>query len=185
MIPPRFYAAEEDLRRFRSTLKLQTCPHCGKTGTLNLHGHLYGYSEHGGNTPVIRGHRLFCNNRCRRPGCGKTVGLWLSHHLRNFIFTLSALWIFLTAILAGRTKADAFRQIKTALHFTAAYRVFRRVEQAQSRLRAELARRVRPPGTTRSDAPLAATLEHLRAAFPNALCPPAEYQLVFQTSFPF
>jgi hypothetical protein len=107
----------------------------------------------------------------------------LAHFLRNFILTLHTLWFFLTEVLAGRTKADAFRRIKTAMHLTTAYRVFRRVEQAQSRLRATLNRQVRPPGPIRGASPLAATLEHLRAAFPHARCPPAEYQQFFQTSF--
>ena len=184
MVLPRYYASEEDFRQFRSTLKLQTCPHCRKTGTLNLHGPLRGYPEQGGNTPVVRGHRLFCNNRHRRPGCGKTVSLWLSHFLRNFILTLQTLWIFLAAVMAGHGKADAFRQTKTALHPTTAYRVFRRVEQAQTRLRANLNRQIPPPEPPRSAFPLAATLEHLKAAFPSAHCPPAEYQLRFQESFP-
>ena len=184
MTIPRYYASEEDFQQFRLSVKLRACPRCGKTGTLNLHGHLRGYPEHGGNTPVVRGHRLFCNNRHRRPGCGKTVGLWLSHILRGFILTLHTLWLFLAGILAGRAKADAFRQTKTAMHPTTAYRVFRRVEQAQSRLRVELDRRLRPPEASKSASPLAATLAHLRAAFPHARCPPAEYQLVFQTPFP-
>ena len=184
MTLPRYYASEEDFQRFRPTLKLQTCPHCKKTGTLNLHGHLRGYSEQGGNTPVVRGHRLFCSNRHRRPGCGKTIGLWLSHFLRGFILTLYTLWLFLAGILAGRTKADAFRRTGTTLHPTAAYRIFRRVERAQSRLRADLDRQVRPPEPPKSASPLAATLAHLKAAFPHARCPPAEYQLLLQAPFP-
>lgn len=183
MTPPRYYAFEADFQLLRSTLKLHACPHCRKTGTLNLHGHLRGYSEQGGNTLVTRGRRLFCNNRHRRPGCGRTVGLWLSHYLRGFILTLHALWTFLAGILAGRTRADAFRAAATALHPTTAYRIFRRVERAQSRLRSRLDRQVRPPESPDAPSPLAATLVHLRAAFPHARCPPAEYQLRFQHPF--
>jgi hypothetical protein len=181
----RYYASENDFQQFRSTLKLQTCPHCGKTGTLNLHGALHGYSDQGGSpSRVLRGRRLFCNNRHRRSGCGKTVSLWLAPFLRGCILTLQTLWIFLAGILAGLTKADAFRRTKAILHPTTAYRVFRRMEQSQSRLRVALARRFQPPEGSTSASPFIATLVHLQTAFPHARCPPAEYQLLFQASFP-
>ena len=185
MALPLFYASEEDFQRFRATLKLQACPHCRKTGTLNCHGHLRGYPEEGGNTPVFRGRRLFCSNRRRRrPGCGRTVGLWLSHVLPNFILTLQTLWLFLAGVLAGLTKADAFRRTECPMHPTTAYRHFQRAASAQSRLRARLCRRVRPPEASGAVSPLVATLAHLQAAFPRARCPPTEYQLHFQTPFP-
>ena len=179
MTIPLYYASENDFQQFRTTLKLQACPHCGKTGTLNLHGHLYGYSDRDGSPNIPRGHRLFCNNRRHRPGCGKTVSLWLSHFLRGFLLTLHTLWLFLAGILAGRTKADAFRQAETILHPTAAYRIFRRMALAQGSLRATLARKIPPPEPPQSASPLAATLAHLQAAFPHARCPPAEYQRLF------
>jgi hypothetical protein len=180
---PRYFDSEEDLRQFCLTRKQQACPHCRKTGTLNLHGHLRGYSEQGGDTLALRGRRLFCSNRHRRPGCGRTVGLWLSGVLRNCILSLHTLWLFLTGILAGRSRADAFRRTGSGMHPMTAYRVFRRMERSQSRLRARLNRQVRSPEASGASSPLAATIAHLRDAFPHVRCPPAEYQLRFQTPF--
>jgi hypothetical protein len=181
---PRYYASEKDFQQFRATIKQQSCPHCRKTGTLNLHGRFCGYSDRSVNKQVLRGHRLFCNNRWRRPGCGRTVSVRPARFLPNFILTLRSLWLFLTLVAAGRTRMDAFCQAKTSLNPKSAYRIFRRVKQAQIRLRARLRRMVEPPESPCSAFPIAAIAAHLQAAFPNARCPPAEYQVSFQSSFP-
>jgi len=182
---PRFIKSEENFQELRAILKLQTCPHCRRIGTLNSHGHLRGYPELGGGKgDEFRGRRLFCSNRRRRkPGCGRTVGLWFSNILPNFIIRLQTLWLFLTGILAGLAKADAFRRASSTQHPMSAYRIFRRMEDSQSRIRACLSRLVPPPEAPKSPAPLAATLAHLEAAFPHARCPPDAYQLHFQESF--
>jgi hypothetical protein len=184
MTPPRYYASEEEFQLLRAKIKMSACPHCRGVGTLNLHGHLRGYAEQGGNTPVHRGRRLFCSNRRHRSGCGITVSLWLAGFLRNHILTLPTLWLFLAGILAGPTQAAAFRRTASALHPTTLYRAFRKVRQAQSRLRTHLYRLIKPPERPPSASPMADTLAHLQAAFPHARCPPADYQLRFQHAFP-
>jgi len=178
----RYYDTEEDFRLFHRTLKQQSCPFCKRSGTLNLHGYLRGYSEHNAPDRIARGHRLFCNNRYRRPGCGKTVGILRSGFLKHFIITLQTLWLFLTAVAGGKSKSAALRQCQTDLHPSAAYRIFKRFCQAQSRIRSRLSRTVEVPAPPDDPHPFSATLTHLRVAFVDSSCPMADYQQTFQAS---
>ena len=50
----RFVRDEAELERWRLSAKLETCPHCGRIGTLNAHGWLRGYSELGSEHVVNR-----------------------------------------------------------------------------------------------------------------------------------
>jgi hypothetical protein len=179
----RYYDSEEEFQRFYYTLKQVRCPHCRQEGTLILHGYLYGYSEQGDTNLIVRGRRLFCSNRHRRSGCGRTVSVLASAFLRGFIITAAALWCFLIHAAASRHKRAAFARLGLALCPSGAYRLFRRVRHAQSRIRMLLLRRTPAPAPPPTPHPISATLAHLQAAFPEAPCPIAAFQHAFQAAF--
>lgn len=176
----RFYAAEADFQLFRQTLKLLHCPHCRRAGTLNCHGFLTGYTEDGGTNRQRRGHRIYCSNRHLRCGCGRTCSVLLCGCLKRFLITLKTLWAFIAAVVKGTSKKTAFTDCCPGMHPSAAYRLYRPIERAQSRLRSRLLRHTPVPPPPASAHPLAATLAHLRTAFPSSSCPFAAYQLIFQ-----
>jgi hypothetical protein len=74
----------EDIHRidqFTMDLKADTflqCPHCGAQGQLVSHGFVYKKSQ---TYKKAVGKRLFCSNRHRKKGCGKTTRLYLAEEL--------------------------------------------------------------------------------------------------------
>jgi hypothetical protein len=159
----RFYASEEEFTRFHLSLKLVRCPHCRRIGTLNLHGFLYGYAEHSPTDVEVRGRRIFCNSRLRRPGCGKTFSVLHAALIKGFTIAAATLWCFLKALAAGLPICEAFRASRSSLGASSAYRLAGCLRRAQSRLRLILSRVC--PVPTSITSPLAQTVAHLVAAF--------------------
>ena len=58
-------------------LKLTPCPHCRTVGTLIRHGVLTGFDD-SSSRRTVRARRIFCSNRHRRCGCGRTVSVWFT-----------------------------------------------------------------------------------------------------------
>ena len=143
--PPRFVTETAELIRALLGLKLAQCPHCGRTGALIGHGLLRGYVEHGSEV-VVRGRRILCSNRGRRPGCGRTFSVLLSTVLAGFVVRTLTLFCFASAVLSGVTRRSAWLGgIRGGLSLSSGYRLWRRLSDAQSWLRARLCREASPP----------------------------------------
>jgi len=163
----------------------KTDSHLEKSGLLENGAH------HQNNDPpecrpdhrIVRGHRIFCSNRHRRLGCGKTISILGSACLRGFVVTAITLWAFLANVAELLPKRTAFVRLECALCNSAAYRLFRRVILAQSRIRSFLMRHISVPEPPQSHNPIMATLVHLQTAFPDSLCPISAFQNKFQVSF--
>lgn len=180
----RFYESEEELRRFCFGLKQQACPHCRLIGALILHGYLYGYDESATDKRVVRGRRIFCNNRKkRRPGCGRTFSVLSADRIKKFGITAVNVWIFLTQFMLLANKAAALRQLKISISASAAYRLWKRFADRQSPIRTALSRLCPPPKQPSATEPAIQTLAHLEAAFSPCACPIAAFQKRFQLSF--
>jgi hypothetical protein len=177
--PKRFAADEAELRSVRVHLKLCPCPHCGRTGALIGHGWLRGYAEQAG-VRVIRGRRVFCSNRFRRPGCGRTFSVLLGALLRGFVVRTETLFRFATEVTLGMTRKAAWHAATSGvMALSSGYRLWRRLGEAQSSLRARLCRQCPPPGCTHQE-PVAGLLAHFRAAFAGADCAFSSFQLRLQ-----
>lgn len=175
----RFVDDEVALRALDA--KALRCPNCGRYGTLNAHGWLFGYAEVG-STRVVRGRRLFCSNRFRRPGCGRTFLVLLSHMLAGFTVTTTSLARFVRAVVAGACRKAAWeRSADAGLVFTTGYRLWRRLDRAQSALRTRLLA-VCPPPDTRSTLPMAGLVAHLDVALGPAVDVFSRFQSRFQVS---
>jgi hypothetical protein len=145
-------------------IKLVACPHCRRSGTLIGHGFLRGYAERG-SSQVVRGRRFFCSNRGLRQGCGRTFSVALMTVLGGFIVRTLTLFCFAQAVLGGLTRRAAWlREASGAFALTSGYRLWRRLQGAQSALRSHLSRE--------APAPLCAArepLEQLLTHFARAL----------------
>ncbi|GMV83907.1 MAG: hypothetical protein AMXMBFR7_50910 [Planctomycetota bacterium] len=180
----RYYRSEDDLLRLHRDLKQTACPACRATGTLNLHGWLYGYGEHDEQSKSPRGRRIYCNNRKRRRnGCGRTFSVWAAGKLKRLRLSATVLSAFLTLCFRLGDKAAAWRAAGSSLSISCAYRLWTRFLRAQSRLRAALTRLCPPPDRRRTWEPAETTFAHLRAAFPHESCPVSAYQHRLQTAF--
>ena len=158
--PPRFVNDEPALAAVLDGIKLVACPHCRQTGALIGHGHLRGYSERGSEC-VVRGRRVFCSNRGRRTGRGRTFSVTLATVLCGFLVRTLTLWNFASAVVRGLSRRAAWLLAAgSALSLTSGYRLWRRLGTAQCALRARLCRELpAPPSTARE--PLAQLFAHL------------------------
>ncbi|MGH8310257.1 MAG: hypothetical protein ACRETX_10760 [Steroidobacteraceae bacterium] len=157
----RFVDDEAALRTIAA--KAVRCPHCGLYGTLNAHGWLWGNAEIG-SSRVVRGRRLYCSSRFRRPGCGRTFSVLLSHMLAGFTVTTRTLARLVRGVVAGACRKAAWEQSGgTGLSLRTGYRLWQRLDRAQSALRTQLLG-LCPPPYTRSTLPLGGLLAHLDAA---------------------
>lgn len=126
---------------------------------------------------AVRARRVFCSNRGARPGCGRTISVWLADTIRRVGTSTRRLWRFLQrAVVDGL--ADATRHAGGRLSGRAWQRLWRRFLLGQSHIRTFLLSRHPPPesATASRHAPVAQVLAHLQAVFPDA-DPLAAFQL--------
>lgn len=138
MISPVGYAAlsyvsdAEGFARYWRRLKQVACPHCRVTGFLNRHGYLRGYdveaqrvaSPSQAPARMLRGWRVFCNNRRRRSGCRRTHPVLRAGMLLKRVVTALLLWNFLLLMLlqAGVNRTDSSEEPCLAAAWREAYR---------------------------------------------------------------
>jgi hypothetical protein len=160
-------------------MKQQRCPHCGCAETLNRHSKLYG------NDPVavagrcLRGQRVWCANRGRRGGCGRSFCIFIADVLPRHTVRAGLLWHWLMKLLGGLPMKAAAEKLHLPFALETLYRLRRKLCRRLGELRTRLCREQDPPRSAQAD-PLLQTLEHLQAVFACHECPPALFQLHFQ-----
>jgi len=181
---PWFYRCEKEWNAIAERLKQTPCPHCKAVGALIRHGYLRGFDESDPQRKTIRARRIFCSNRNRRPGCGRTFSVWRSDKIRRLSLTTRALWRFLKNAIAG-TIAAAIRAVADYRRSDRTWqRLWKRFDLGQSKIRTALSA-WRPPPELPADSsrrPAAHVLAHLQAAFPDA-SPIASFQQTMRTFF--
>jgi len=178
----RFYKTEAEFEDFYLKLKLTMCPHCNVRGCLILHGYLYGYCENDMSI-IKRGHRIYCSNRNRKNGCGRTFSVLAAVFIKNFMITANTLWCFLEKISEERTLVSALRESGSCIGQSSIYRIFRRFSDHQVRIRSYLSRIKDPPGLKHITSAVVQTILHLKSVFNKSCCPVAQFQHYFQASF--
>lgn len=179
----RFYNCKEDLKQFHFQLKQTPCPHCRCIGFLNLHGFLRGYDEHDSCKKVIRGRRVFCNNRGLCSGCGRTFSILAAHIFKKFIIGAKTFWRFLKNVLAGQPKIRAFYSSATSLARSSCYRLWKIFRLHQSAIRTKLSTICPAPANSFAHQPQLQTIMHIKTAFTASSCSITAFQNYFQTSF--
>ena len=177
----RFYKKEEQFQSFYLRLKLMMCPHCNLSGCLILHGYLDGNSDRG-NAQIRRGHRIYCSNRHKKSGCGKTFSVLTATVLPGFTIGAHGLWRFLDSIKKGLSPARAFRMAGCAMAPSGACRLFKKFITVQARIRSFVSR-IKDPPPAQVQSPAIQTILHLQSAFGDAACPITDFQYRFQTKF--
>jgi hypothetical protein len=182
---PWFYRDDDDWLRIVERLKLTECPHCRAVGTLIRHGSLKGFNDSAPQRKTVRARRVFCSNRHRRAGCGRTVSVWAARCIRRLSLTTPTVWRFLRRAVAG-TIAAAIRATDSPLSDRTFRRVWRRFRLAQSAIRTALFGRGPPPPDVAEPSARPAdaqVLAHLRVCFPDADCPIAAFQQATRSFF--
>lgn len=166
---------------YRLYLKSVPCPRCRGVGHLNRHGHLHGYGEEGSER-VVRGWRIFCSNRGRRRGCGRTHSVLLATLLPRRSVRAAQFWKFLQSCVSGSSLKAAWETVTSTFSLECGYRLWKVFVKTQPRLRSLLYRIVKP-GDSPFKNSLFQTIEHLHSAFSEAECPLRAFQLHFQQGF--
>jgi hypothetical protein len=182
---PRFYRREDDWTAIAERLKHTSCPHCHAVGMLIRHGVLTGFDDSNPQRRTLRARRIFCSNRHRRRGCGRTFSIWIADKIRRLSLTTRTLWTFLQHAVVG-TITDAIHAAGCPRSERTFRRVWRQFDRGQSAIRTALLSRGPPPEVPAEPfaRPAAAqVLAHLQATFPHDDCPVAAFQQATQASF--
>ena len=169
-------------RRTAFSLEQLSCPHCEQSRTLNRHSVLYGNDPFDCAKERVRGQRVFCSNRGRWGGCGKTFSVFLADTLPRHTLTASLVWQWLLKLLTGLSLKAAAEKLRLPFALETVYRLRRRLRHGLDSLRTRLCREQTPPVSAHTD-PLWQTMEHLQVVFPRSGCPTADFQLRFQLPF--
>ena len=165
---------------FYANLKIAQCPHCKTVGYLIKHGFLRGYSSQHQLEKTVRATRVFCSNRNRAAGCGKTFSVWMADQVKHLFLSAESLWQFLSTAAETGNKLKAFQQLKSGLSDSSAYHIWRRFQNSLTTIRTALSE-LCPPQSSDSDCPAKQTLLHLRQAFKeHPLSPIAAFAATFK-----
>jgi len=146
-------------------LKQQRCPHCGKFGTLNRHSLLSGKGFGIQCQRLPRGQRVYCSNRRRKRGCGRTFSIYLCTTLPRHGVDALTLSRLLAGLLGGLSLKCAAESLRAPFALETFYHLRKRLRLRMDALRALLLRQTGPPPPCGRADPFLHTLAHLRAAF--------------------
>lgn len=111
------FVLQESLRQTPENLSLLPCPHCGRVGMLVRHGYLRGRSESGSKL-MLRGRRIFCTNRNRRNGCGRTFSIYHADVLKRRSISAHTAWSFLAGVGSGLSLEKSFQSLDPTLQIS-------------------------------------------------------------------
>jgi hypothetical protein len=175
----RFVRDQRELDEVLASARQMICPHCHRVGMLIGHGLLMGYAEHSSDR-VVRGRRFLCSKRFCRSGCGRTFSMRIASVIANFTVRTCTLSRMLLAVVGGLClKAAWERNVSSGLALRSGYRLWRRLQLAQSHLRSALCTLGPPPSCSHSQ-PLAQLAVHLQQTLGSTDCLFAAFQLTLQ-----
>ncbi len=126
---------------------------------------------------------FYCSNRGRRGGCGHTYSVLLAKVLPRRQLYAPRLWLFISYLLRGLSRREAWRAAGVPFSLRHAYRVWRRILERRHEI-AEALCRLRAPPPSEQREPILQLFEHLTGAFaPNDEDPITAFQLHFQRPF--
>jgi hypothetical protein len=113
---PDLPAIEQQTRQLTN----QPCRHCKQTQQLVSHGFIY--KKRSKADPEAVGKRVFCSNRNRRTGCGRTMQLYMSSIVRYLHYAGHCVVLFMLARLDGLSIQHAYQHATGATNPRNAYR---------------------------------------------------------------
>jgi len=175
-----FVQDSEGLEKFFRAIKSMGCPFCEHVGALNRHSLMHGNDPEAKEGRITRGQRVFCSDRGRRGGCGRTFPILFTWALPQHSLSATLVWQAVHKWLGGMSIRAAWQTTNTPLALDSFYHYLQRLRRRLTTLRTLLSTASRPPDSMRWD-PLLQTFEHLETVFPKASCPVASFQQRFQT----
>lgn len=164
-------------------LKTRACPHCRRAGHLNRHSLLRGNDPGDPGASLLRGQRVFCSNRGRRGGCGRTAPLFLAAILPGHTVSAGCLDTLLEAMRRTQSLRAAAHSLRLPFPLETLYALLRRMRLRLSRIRTGLFGAGPPPAACAHADPLLHAFEHLRALFAAHPCPGAAFALAHQRAW--
>jgi hypothetical protein len=179
----QIYIRQKDFDSVKYNIKILKCPYCGEYGMLILHGYIYGQNEK--RNTVIKGRRVFCSNRNRRKGCGRTIAYRLANFIHQSFLCAKTAWKFLSEILKGSSIENAYNSLDTSftISISTLYFFWKKFRHKTDAIRTTLSNHFK---LCPSDAncPYRETIFHLKEIFKNINSNPIEsYQRQFQRCF--
>ena len=182
----RYYASLQAIDQQTMQLDHAHCVHCKQAHQLISHGFVYQKQTHA--EPAAIGKRVFCSNRNRHTGCGRTMRLYLDATVRYLHYAGSQVVAFVLALMAGMTVQRAYDRATGTADPRNAYRWLNRLGAQLSTYRSlshqPRLQNVDDPVTAHRPVRqtlLAATFRSLLPYFVPPLC--ASYQRQLQCSF--
>ena len=181
-----YYPSLDAIHQQTMQLEPEQCKHCLQRRQLVSHGFIR--KKRVGAQPEAIGKRVFCSNRHRRTGCGRTMQLYRDATIRSVHHAGCRVVAFLCAWLTGASIERAYQDATGANSARHAYRWLHRLAAQMSTYRSRLHR---PPlatsmsATTPPRSPrrllLASTFSALLTHLGEPLC--QRYQSQWQQSF--
>jgi len=160
----------------RVQIKAGGCPHCRHPSAVIAHGYLKAAA--GGNT---RGMRLFCSDRYSNEGCGRTFSVHWDTVIPRCSLPTAQILALMRVVAGGPSTHGAWYFAGLSVSISSAYRWVAKWLKLTAHIRTALCLTVPPPGKADAQSdPF--TLNHLSAAFPQAPCTIAAFQLDLQTA---
>ena len=179
----RICSSQLDFDDLYTKLKITECPHCKAVGQLIKHGFLSGYDSDHQLAKTVRARRVYCSNRNRATGCGKTFSVWMADKIKHLFLSAESLWQFLSSAVTSGNKLQAFRKLNSGLSDSSAYHIWRRFRNSLTTIRTALVGLCEPP-SIHSACPAQLTLAHLQQAFKeHSLSPIAAFTATLKRFF--
>src|SRR6267154_199592 len=149
----RFVRHLEHLSDVLPLLKQFGCPFCGAAETLNCHSKLCGNDPDSTQLPagLQRGQRVWCSNRGRRGGCGRSFSIFLAEVLPRHTVTGRWLWRLLQRLLGGGSIKKAFEALAPPFALDTLYHLLHRLRARLAAVRTALCREQKPAASSQSD----------------------------------
>jgi hypothetical protein len=125
MLMQIYYSDIETLHQKTMQLKEERCPHCQEAHQQVSHGFVYKKQVGGALQPI--GKRIFCSNRHRRTGCGRTTQLYVASIIRYLHYLGTFMIAFIVAMMKGLSVAQAYHQVTRTESPRHAYRWMNRL----------------------------------------------------------
>jgi hypothetical protein len=106
----------------------------------------------------------------------------LADVLPRYSLSATLVWNWILQKLAGLSTKAAAEKCGLSFALETLYRLGRKLRDNLARLRPLFCRKAPPPEIAGSD-PMLQSMEHLQKLFPREGCPPALFQVTFQTAF--
>lgn len=120
-----YYPSLQAIEQQTMQLGSEQCVHCKQAHQLVSHGFIR--KKRVGGEPEAVGKRVFCSNRHRYTGCGRTLRLYLDSTVRYLHFAGTAVVAFVLSLIAGSTIQHAYHHATGAATPRNAYRWLNRL----------------------------------------------------------